>query len=119
MADIPLRPDPDQPFEPRGVEIIAPAGEPIDMDAETERSLARRMVGMLVIGCAVAMILGFTLKAKSMLGANDISRWCTVWALLERGTYAIDECPWQGETQDKVYRSNKLEDPGPKAGPLK
>ena len=37
--------------------------------------------------------------------ANDISRWCTVWSLLERGTYAIDECPWQVDTQDKVERA--------------
>ena len=41
------------------------------------------------------------------MGANDISRWCTVWSLLERGTYAIDECPWQIETQDKVLREPK------------
>ena len=34
--------------------------------------------------------------------ANDISRWCTVWSLLERGTYVIDECPWQIDTQDKI-----------------
>ena len=39
--------------------------------------------------------------------ANDISRWCTVWSLLERGTYAIDECPWQVDTQDKVERAPK------------
>ena len=47
--------------------------------------------------------------------ANDISRWCTVWSLLERGTYAIDECPWQIETQDKVQRPPKMPDGG--AGP--
>ena len=41
------------------------------------------------------------------MGANDISRWCTVWSLLERGTYVIDECPWQIETQDKVFRAPK------------
>ena len=41
------------------------------------------------------------------MGANDISRWCTVWSLLERGTYVIDECPWQADTQDKVFRAPK------------
>jgi hypothetical protein len=42
-----------------------------------------------------------------MMAANDISRWCTVWSLLERGSYVIDECPWQLETQDKVFRAVK------------
>ena len=40
----------------------------------------------------------------TQMGANDISRWCTVWSLLERGTYAIDDCPWQSQTQDKVFK---------------
>ena len=39
--------------------------------------------------------------------ANDISRWCTVWSLLERNTYVIDECPWQTDTQDKVEHAPK------------
>ena len=58
------------------------------------------------------LALGATLKQKAMIGANDISRWCTVWSLLERGTYAIDECPWQLGTQDKVL----LPDPFPPEG---
>jgi hypothetical protein len=57
-----------------------------------------------VITAAVALALGVTLRQPTMMAANDISRWCTVWSLLERGTYIIDECPWQVETQDKVYR---------------
>ena len=64
----------------------------------------RRFVAMLVITAAVALALGVMLRQPTMMGANDISRWCTVWSLLERGTYVIDECPWQVETQDKVYR---------------
>src|SRR6185312_12816772 len=59
---------------------------------------------MLVITAATAQALGLALKMPTQLEANDISRWCTVWSLLERGTYAIDDCPWQSKTQDKVLR---------------
>src|SRR5918993_261627 len=68
------------------------------------RDQARHYVAMIVIGLATAQALGVTLKAPTQMGANDISRWCTVWSLLERGTYAIDDCPWQSQTQDKVYK---------------
>src|SRR5919107_4614960 len=68
------------------------------------RTQARQYVAMIVIGVATAQALGITLKAPTQMGANDISRWCTVWSLLERGTYVIDDCPWQSKTQDKVYR---------------
>ena len=47
--------------------------------------------------------------------ANDISRWCTVWSLLERGTYVIDECPWQVDTQDKIQLAAE-EDRGARRG---
>ena len=68
------------------------------------RSEPRRFVALIVIVSTVALALGVLLRQPSMMGANDISRWCTVWSLLERGTYIIDECPWQVDTQDKVYR---------------
>jgi hypothetical protein len=64
----------------------------------------RPAVLSVVILTSVALLLGVTLKAPSQVGANDISRWCTVWSLLERGTYQIDECPWQYKTQDKVKK---------------
>ena len=54
-----------------------------------------------------SIALGHALRQPSQMGANDISRWCTVWSLLERGTYIIDECPWQADTQDKVFRAPK------------
>jgi hypothetical protein len=68
------------------------------------RSQTRQFVALLVITTATAQALGLTLKLPTQLGANDISRWCTVWSLLERGTYAIDDCPWQSRTQDKVEK---------------
>ena len=54
-----------------------------------------------------SLALGHCLRQPTQMGANDISRWCTVWSLLERGTYVIDDCPWQIETQDKVLREPK------------
>ncbi len=71
---------------------------PIDEDLDDKatrpaRPEARRFVALLVIGAATAQVLGVTMKSPTQLEANDISRWCTVWSLLERGTYAIDECP--------------------------
>jgi hypothetical protein len=62
---------------------------------------------VLVITAATAIATGHTLRQPAFMTANDISRWCTVWSLLERGTYAIDECPWQTDTQDKIEREVK------------
>ncbi|MGC8640103.1 MAG: hypothetical protein ACP5XB_09540, partial [Isosphaeraceae bacterium] len=69
------------------------------------RSESRRFLAPVVITATVALALGHVLRQPAMMGANDISRWCTVWSLLERGSYEIDECPWLADTQDKVERS--------------
>lgn len=76
------------------------------------RSEPRRFFALIVIAGSTALALGLTLKTPTQLGANDVSRWCTVWSLLERGTYAIDDCPWQYQTQDKVKKPDKLAPPG-------
>src|SRR5271156_2276433 len=68
---------------------------------------ARRFAALVIIVAATSIALGHALRQPTQMGANDISRWCTVWSLLERGTYVIDECPWQIETQDKVFRVPK------------
>lgn len=80
-----------------------------DADLDNEplppgRSPARQFVALLVIASATAVSLGLTLRTPTQLEANDISRWCTVWSLLERGSYEIDDCPWQAKTQDKVRK---------------
>src|SRR5436190_23092857 len=67
----------------------------------------RRFVALVVITAATAIALGHTLRQPIQMGANDISRWCTVWSLLERGSYIIDDCPWQVETQDKVFSTSR------------
>ena len=92
---------------------------PGDDEARPVRSQARQFVALLVITAATAQVLGMTLKTPTQIGANDISRWCTVWSLLERGSYAIDECPWQDKTQDKVLKPSKLAAPEAGDSPLK
>ena len=72
-----------------------------------QRPDARRFAALVIIVAATSIALGHALRQPTQMGANDISRWCTVWSLLERGTYVIDECPWQIETQDKVFRIPK------------
>jgi hypothetical protein len=89
-----------------------PADAPPERDPKTERPLHRQMAGALMIVVSLGLGLGALLKSNAMRGANDTSRWCTVWSLLERGTYAIDECPWQLQTQDKV----RMKEPFPPAG---
>jgi hypothetical protein len=93
--------------------------DPIMTGLEQPRPQPRRFVATLLICVATAQILGYTLKTPSMFEANDISRWCTVWSLLEQGTYAIDDCPWEHRTQDKVRRPDKLPVPSADSSPLK
>lgn len=101
-----------EPIEPGADEREA-------VEPPSERSEVRRWVGALVLVVATAQLVGMTLRTPVQLEVNDISRWCTVWSLLERGTYAIDECPWQHRTQDKVLRPDKLAEPGADASPLR
>jgi hypothetical protein len=78
-----------------------------DFQLTRAQSEPRRLTAQLIIITAVSLALGHALRQPTQMGANDISRWCTVWSLLERGTYVIDDCPWQLETQDKVLREPK------------
>src|SRR5271155_75954 len=83
---------------------VEPVPQPLD---------ARRFAALVIIVAATSIALGHALRQPSQMAANDISRWCTVWSLLERGGYVIDECPWQIDTQDKVFRAVKT----PRAAP--
>src|SRR5262245_57632905 len=78
-----------------------------DFKEAQPRSEHRHLTAQLVVIAAVSLALGHCLRQPTQMGANDISRWCTVWSLLERGTYVIDDCPWQIDTQDKVLREPK------------
>lgn len=77
----------------------------IELEQEPVRSELRRFAALIVIVTATGFALGHALRQPTQMGANDISRWCTVWSLLEKGSYVIDECPWQVNTQDKVYHA--------------
>jgi hypothetical protein len=78
-----------------------------ELEEKSTRPDARRFAASVIIIAATGVALGHTLRQPTQMGANDISRWCTVWSLLERGSYVIDECPWQIDTQDKVFRAPK------------
>ena len=57
-----------------------------------ETSMAScRTTSLLIIAVAVALHAAALLNAKPLQSANDRSRWCTVWSLVERGTFQIDE----------------------------
>ena len=89
------------------------------LDGPMPRPQHRRFLATILIGSATAFALGMVLRMPCQLTANDISRWCTVWSLVEKGTYAIDECPWSKDTQDKVKKPDKLEAPEAGAGQVK
>lgn len=65
----------------------------------------------IIIALAVGIVLGLILAARSdpgahktpspVLSVNDLSRWATIYSLVERGTYDIDETPWP-PTIDRV-----------------
>jgi hypothetical protein len=64
----------------------------------------------LVIALGAALLLAATLNARQLQSANDRSRWCTVWSLVERGTYQIDEIDKKSgwTTIDKVLHDGHL-----------
>jgi hypothetical protein len=76
-----------------------------EADPRPIRTEPRRIAGAILITTAVGLAFGILMRQPTMMGANDISRWCTVWSLVERGTYVIDDCPWQSETQDKIQKA--------------
>lgn len=71
----------------------------------------RQPLDFIIIALAVGVVLGLILAARSdhgaqttppaVLSVNDLSRWATVYSLVERGTYDIDETPWPA-TIDRV-----------------
>ena len=50
-----------------------------------------RTAQILIVLVATLLHGIFLSKAKPLQSANDRSRWCTVWSLVERGTFQIDE----------------------------
>jgi hypothetical protein len=61
-----------------------------------------RWVAVLIALTAAGMVFGVLLRMQPVSGANDASRWNTVWSLTNGKVYVIDEAPYQ--TIDKVRR---------------
>lgn len=59
--------------------------------ADENPSLVERWGTRILIFVAIVLHTVALLNSKPLQSANDRSRWCTVWALVERGTFQIDE----------------------------
>ncbi|MGE3316369.1 MAG: hypothetical protein AB7O26_14735, partial [Planctomycetaceae bacterium] len=55
------------------------------------RARMRRAAYLLMGAVWTAVMLAQICRVQPNLSANDRSRWCTVWSLVERGTFQIDE----------------------------
>jgi hypothetical protein len=53
--------------------------------------LTRRAAYVVIFAITLGVLGAAVWRVKPLLSANDRSRWCTVWSLVERGTYQIDE----------------------------
>jgi hypothetical protein len=84
--------------------------EPIPVD---EPGLSQsRLIENILILAATAVIAAAVLQTAPLQSANDRSRWATVWSLVERQTFQIDEIDAIGawSTIDKVrYRTSETE----------
>ncbi|HUE17135.1 MAG TPA: hypothetical protein VMR25_23355 [Planctomycetaceae bacterium] len=58
-------------------------------DAGMSRTRWATYAVILAITCGV--LTAAVCRVKPLLSANDRSRWCTVWSLVDRGTFQIDE----------------------------
>jgi len=65
-----------------------------------------RWITMLLALLASGVVLGVMLRLQMVSGANDGSRWNTVWSLTNGKGYVIDEAPYP--TIDKVRRDGQF-----------
>lgn len=67
-----------------------------------------RAVCLLLIGMSLCVSFARLLSVEPLQSANDRSRWCTVWALVEQGTYQIDDISRRSgwDTIDKVLHED-------------
>ena len=82
-------------------------------DPEFDRPDGPRAIGTFIIGASLAVITAGVLSGQPLQSANDRSRWSTVWSLVERGTYQIDEIDQQPNwsTIDKVRHRHSEDEP--------
>lgn len=76
-------------------------------------SVPRSFVETLLILVATTLVAVAVLQAEPLQSANDRSRWATVWSLVERGTWQIDEIDaWpRWSTIDKVRSRTSPQEP--------
>ena len=86
--------------------MMSDIARPENSDSQARPSPAE----WLLITIGSALLLANVLTARPLQSANDRSRWETVWSLVERGTYQIDEIDarpgWT--TIDKVLHEGHL-----------
>jgi hypothetical protein len=85
--------------------------DPTQRNAPHDPFAERRRLDFILIAVTAGAVLGLIFLARAernlqgvilpMHGANDRSRWATIYSLAERGTYNIDETPWPA-TIDRV-----------------
>ncbi|HSG69917.1 MAG TPA: hypothetical protein VLA12_05850, partial [Planctomycetaceae bacterium] len=63
--------------------------EPVSLEELKSNSGPRSIPLVIILGAAVAA--AFILHSTPLQSANDRSRWCTVYSLVELGTWQIDE----------------------------
>ena len=85
---------------------------PATPDSDPMSLRSRSAAEHILILAATGLIFASILQAEPLQSANDRSRWATVWSLVERGTFQIDEVDsyarWS--TIDKVrFRSDESE----------
>lgn len=61
------------------------------MTGLTNNLLARRGAYAVLFAVMLGVLGAAVWKVKPLLSANDRSRWCTVWSLVEMHTYQIDQ----------------------------
>ncbi len=78
----------------------------------TERNRADIFSFLIIAAAAIYMSVSVG-NSDPLQSANDRSRWCTVWSLVERGTYRIDEIDQvqQWSTIDKVRHRESDSEP--------
>ncbi|MBW3539852.1 MAG: DUF2029 domain-containing protein, partial [Planctomycetes bacterium] len=109
----PLRMDDGEPWktrEPqRGLTPLSDAADYLE-PGDFERAPLRRLAYGLIIALAAGVHLAAILRVEPLLSANDRSRWATVRALVENGTYRINDViadrGW--DTIDKVRTAPEL-----------
>jgi hypothetical protein len=87
--------------------------QPHPNPTQLEATIPSDKVGLALILLAFVVVFVAVINSQPLQSANDRSRWCTVWSLVERGTYQIDEVDGVSEwsTIDKVRHRTSTDDP--------